>query len=739
MEKTTFKNNPKAEISSTYSPEGEEARVREHIYLRHHNMDQGRQQYEKDWDTWEKQWEGNKESKSKTDWRSNIVSQLSTSIIETLMAEVQQYDIDPPIKGRGYEDIPKVQVLKEAVIYSKQQGDFKLEEEDVKKEAFIYGSGFGEELFWQDKKDVKFVKTRTNKAGEKETYYDTSTIFNYNGMYMEHVPIRDLWVDEGAKTINRGRRMANDAIRQLIMNKDAAYDFLDDPRWNLRENLKYVQTGKSQEYYQFFKPPGRIDPNEEVQIFFYWALRPDMMAIVANDVLIHMAPNPYNHKLLPFVQAYDIKRTNAIYHKGEMEILESLQEELTKLKRMRLDRLHLTIDPMWLTARRDNISEEDLMSRPHGSIEVDDPSTAARELRPSDTPQSAYKEEESLMMEGQRVTGIDDGSQAVQRTSLTATEFAGLRESTLRKVTLKLWHIHNGFHVSHTRLRVANILQYWTKPQYEALLGDKKSQEYKDMVAELDQAGQFEQVDGQDYKKAYPNIRTTGKKIVENKGVISILEAKGDHFFTMKPEHVIPYYHGYDIVYDGTPSLPLTKTIMQTKAGEMIDRIMPVALAGLGGYDPAKITDWYVKKHDEDPDTFKQAEQQQPEGQDQLQLAQIENEAMMKGQAMPPTAYAVPQHSQIHTAFMKSQDFQQLSMEDPQQKQIIDNFAQHVQGELMAQQQRGGQGGSGQSPQIKGTSGQSSPPSNQDAMSMPGTKAGSSPMASMMRRISGKA
>lgn len=736
MKKTNFKNNQKAEINSSYTPEGEESNFREHVYTRFHHMKTGRQKYDQHWDDWEKQWEGYRPERASTDWKSNIVAQMSTSIIETLMAEIQQYDIEPPIKGRGYEDVPRVEVIKEAVKYSKQQGDFKLEEHDIKKEAFIYGQGFGEELYWQDKKSVKFAKTRKNKKDEDEVYFEEAQMFNYNGMYLEHVPVRDIWFDEAAKTINRGRRMANDCIRQLIMTKDSAIDFLSDDRWNMSENLKYVQAGVKDEYYQFYTPPGRLDSQEEVQILFYWAIRPDVLGVVANDVVIHMGPNPYNHKLLPFVQAYDVKRTNSLYHKGEMELLESIQEELTKIKRMRLDRLHLTIDPMWLTARRDNISEDDLMSRPHGNIEVDDPTSAARELRPSDTPQSAYKEDESLMNEAQRVTGIDDGSQAIQRTSLTATEFAGLRESTLRKVSLKLWHIHNGFHVSHTRLRVSNILQFWTKPQYEALLGDKKSKEYQMMVERLDRAGKLEEIDGQNFMVDYPTIRTDGRKITEKKGKISILDAKGDHFFTIKPEHIVPYYHGYDIVYDGTPDLPLTKTIMQTKAAEAIDRILPLALSGVGGYDAGRTMDWYIKKLDEDPDTFKAVEQEQEGGQDQLELAMLENQEMMKGNRLPPTAYAVPQHSQIHTAFMKSEPFQRLNENDPTQKAIMDTFTQHVQGEIMAQQQRKGQSPEG--PQIQGVSGQSTGGQSQDVQSVPGDRAGSSGIAGAIRGILGR-
>lgn len=733
----TFYRNDKAKINSSYQPSEENQKIRELVYRRFHEMKMGRSQYDKDWDKWEMQWEGWREEKSADDWQSNIVSTLSTSIVETIMAEVQQYDIEPPIKARGYEDIPKVAILKEAVKFTKQQGSFKLEEHDVKKDAFIYGSGFGEELLWNDARKVKFAVEKTDKDGKKTVSFIEQDTFSYKGLYFEHVPIRELWFDEAAKTINLGRRQANDCIRRFIMNFEQAKDFLSDPHWNNTGDLEHMIAGGNLSYYQFYQPPGRIDKETEVEILFYWAKRPDMLAIVANDVVIYNGPNPYNHKMLPFVQAYDIKRTNALYHKGEMQLLESIQEELTKIKRGRLDRLHLTIDPMRFVTRSANISEDETMVRPHGIIEVDDINNI-KEDRVSDTPQSAYQEEQYLMNDARRVSGIDDGSQSVDRSALTATQFGGLREATLRKIALKLWHIHNAFHVEHTRLRLANILQYWTIPEYEKVLGENKTEAYQEYLQDKTNSGDVVSMNGEQYIKKYPQIRTTGNKLVKQNGQISLIQAKGDHFFVVRPEEVIPYNQGYDVAYDGTPNLPLTKSLEQTKASELLDRLLPVAMQGIGNYDPGKLMDWYVEKWDEDPDGFKAEQQSQGPQQDPAELAQVENQQMLNGESIPPTPFAIPAHTMLHIAFIKSPTIQKLDLNDPAQKSIFDNLNAHALGEIQTIRQRGGQqqlsDGKPSMP-IKGVDGQS----NMGMKGTPtGSSAGSSPIGGFMRRMLGQ-
>jgi hypothetical protein len=109
---------------------------------------------------------------------------------------------------------------------------------------------------------------------------------------------------------------------------------------------------------------------------------------------------------------------------------------------------------------------------------------------------------------------------------------------------------------------------------------------------------------------------------------------------------------------------------------------------------------------------------------------------MLQGQSVPPTPYAPEAHTRIHTAFMKSRDFQGLDQNDPQQKAIIDNFAAHVLGEAEANKHRSGQQPSeGTSLPIKGVDGQST--ASKDGMTMPGSKAGSSPVGGFMRRMLG--
>lgn len=768
MQKPTIQNNDKAEIRKSYSPEPKDLKVLEHIYTRFQYMKDFRGKFDVNWDSWRKQWESYSPGKKGGEWQSKIVATVSTSIVETIMAEFLQHQIEPPVKGRGEEDLWKENIWKEAIKFSAQQGSQKIAEADIKKEALILGQAFGEELLWQNKREVRFAKFKW-EDGKKISYMDKQTIFDYDGMLLEHVPADDLWFDEAATTVNVGRKQANDAVRQFIMTKEAAYDFLSDPRWNERNNLQYVETGKKSEYFQFYQPPERIDPDDEVQVLFYWSKRPDMLAIVANDVLIFEGPNPYNHKLLPFVQACDIRRTNSLYHKGEMELLSHVQEELTFNRRMRMNRTQLSLDPMFAVSSRSNLTEDDLLARPHGMIETDE-LDGIKEVRVSDTPVSAYKEEESLLIDAQRLSGVDDGSQAIQRTSTTATEFAGLRESTLRKVAMKLWYIHNGFYVDHARLRLANILQFWTVEKYERVVGSANMKEYEKLIETYKAENNlYSQDENQEYSKATEadinsekplfrktnqRIRTEDVRLIRKGGKVERKEDRGSFFFDIKPEEILPYYGGFDIQYDGTPEMPLTKALLQTKWAEVLDRVLPVALSGAGGYDPVKLIDKYIKVMDEDPDHFKTEQQNESQAPDLLELAQLENQQMMEGKPIPPTPNSTPSHSKIHTAFMKSKLFQDIIIQgtqgNPEAQAKVDLFTQHVTGESMAQQARAGgsqgvvpsqpgQQGPQQTPppEVSGTDGRIQGGEDVEQGLPKGGRVGSSPIGNIMRRLIG--
>jgi hypothetical protein len=85
---------------------------------------------------------------------------------------------------------------------------------------------------------------------------------------------------------------------------------------------------------------------------------------MANDVVIYNGPNPYNHKQLPFAAASDVTRLRGFWARGESQLLESIQDELTTTRRMRLDRNYMDIFKMFLVSESENLDDDDAIVAP---------------------------------------------------------------------------------------------------------------------------------------------------------------------------------------------------------------------------------------------------------------------------------------------------------------------------------------------------------------------------------------
>src|SRR4030042_70932 len=358
------------EIRSYYKPNDKEKDALKWVYKRYQDMKDSpdRKEAEKNWDKWEKQWEAHRSIRNAKEWQSNHYVPLTTSIIETALAEIVDQTPQPLILPRGAEDQPKAMVMGHIFKYTWETADGDTELYNVIKDALIFGTGIAQEFYFKDR---RFVKNNRLGKGEKEESEETET-FDFDDCYLEAVKLQDFYVDEKARSFS-GPYGARDCIRRYIMNIDDFKLFFSGPVWDHLGNAKKVVPGGDTNYYEFFKPPSGIDNSKEVEILWYWSKKPeDWLIIVANDVVVRMGPNIYKHKQLPFARAVDVKRTHHFYGKGEAELLESIQDEINTLRRMVIDRNHLDIDKMFLVSNNLGLNDEDLMARPPGMIPADD-------------------------------------------------------------------------------------------------------------------------------------------------------------------------------------------------------------------------------------------------------------------------------------------------------------------------------------------------------------------------------
>jgi hypothetical protein len=359
---------------------------------------------------------------------------------------------------------------------------------------------------------------------------------------------------------------------------------------------------------------------------------------------------------------------------------------------MIIDRNHLDIDKMFLVSNKLGLSDEDLMARPHGMIPTDDVN-GAKPIEYGDIPRSVELSLKNLEDDATISTGINPRAQALPSAG-TATEAAILKESTLRRIETKIWLFKKEYLMRIGRIRMANILQFYSQPKFEKIVGEKDSADYKKQLEMASQQGSLAQVGGEDYLKTYRNIRTDGKSInFDTSGKLTEQKVPGSSFFELKPEYFMPMASGgYDLKFNAGANVEISKPLMQSKILELYDRILPVSMQVPGSYDPVKLTDMVIADYfDKNPDDLKpdapQVDETQQRLELQMQLASMEIKQMMQGIPVPATQFASPVHTRVILEFMNSPEFQKVPSNSP----IVKIFTDHVMGEMIAQETRAGQ------------------------------------------------
>lgn len=704
-------------INKIYKPTDEQNAVRKHVYDRYNAMKDKRADFDKDWDKWRKQADGYRVPRSADDWKSNIVTPMTSSVIEAMLAELNNQELKPWVLPRGAEDQGKASVMNAILDFTWDVAKSDVALLQIIREALTVGTGIGQEYYLRQPRTLKDEKGKDQK------------VLEYDDCYLEPVKLEDFYVDEKARAFS-GTYGARDCIRRYIMDYDDFRAFFIGDVWDPFNVAQHVKPGGDTNYYEFYKPPERLEHDHEVEVLWYWNKPDDRLAIVANDVLVKDGPNPYKHKQLPFVRVIDVERSHHFYGKGEPELLESLQEEGDTLRRMIIDRNHLDIDKPILVSDSLTMEDEDAIARPHGIIPVGNVNDV-KPLEYSDIPMSVFKSLELLADDKVRQTGMDERQMSVQKAG-TATEAAILKEATLKRLGLKIWQIKNDTLVDLGRLRVSNIMQYYSKPKLEEIIGD-------DAVAKAEADGTLVKVDGKSFKKSFRSIRLQDQALNQTPAGPTIQPAKGTTFFPAEPKFYLPTHGGYDIRYKATSEIPISKPLEQQKADEMYDRLVTNQAV-----DQWKLAEFLIKSRSKNPDDFRAQPQGQPQDQGvslqkMVDLAGMENQEMISGKEIGPTPYASPVHTEMHIEYMKSEDFKK-NVPPEDSERILQIFSNHVMGEIIAENARGEgapQNGMGTDPTMGG--GQNMPPQegnmgtvvpgrmmggNEVPSGMPGSKSG---------------
>lgn len=672
-------------IRKEYNPDDQEKQDINFVYTRKRQMEESpdRIQALAKADKGRKAWESWREDKQADQWQSNHKVPMTFSVIETAHSEVIKLMLRPKIGPQGLEDEPRARIMSHMFNYTCNVSDFDVTIADIWQDSLIEGTAIAQEYYWVDKRLVQTVSIGEDKKEKTEEH----EVVDYDDCYLESVRLADFFVDETAEGF-MGPRAARDCIRRYIMDIEDFRAFFQGELWDPLGNAKYVKAGGDVNYYEWYKPPEGIDHSTKVEVLWYWSKKPnDKLWIVANDVLIKRGGNPYKHKQLPFARNVDVKRTHKFYGKGQPEILESIQDEADVMRRMIIDRNHLDIDKMFIVSSRTALNDEDLIARPHGMIPSDD-TNGAKAVEYGDIPRSVEISYKHLEDDAIISTGINPRSQSLPVAG-SATEAAILKESTLKRIEKKVWYMKKEFLPIVARLRCANILQFYSQPRLEEIVGDRESQDFISQTEKLREQGMLVEDGDKTYKKEFRSIPIENKEIgFDAKGMMTETSSSKTTFFTADPKYFMPVARGgYVITFDAEESIPISKTLERTQTLDLYDRLFP--LIELGVYDARKSGDMIVRAFGKDPLTLLPDQVIQSEVEQRLNLlmdmAGMENKMMIQGKPVPATPNASPAHTRIHIEFMNSDAFQKdtnVTMD------IAQVFSNHITGEIAAQGMR---------------------------------------------------
>ena len=472
-------------------------------------------------------------------------------------------------------------------------------------------------------------------------------------------------------------------------------------------NVDKVRAGGDTSTNSFFKLGDDVQ-GHQVEVLHYYNRSRDEYYVCANNILVCMGPIPFKHKELPVVIDYHYRIPGSIYGMGIPKVIKALSEERASIRNLRLDRQKMSINKMFLVNDQYDLDEEELVTRPHGMIEVNTNGQPLRDaiqaLEYGDIPASAYKEEETLLEDIRRAHGIDDRIQG-NNVGGTATEAAILKETSQKRINLIATLAEMDTLKRLGRLKWSNIQFFYPAPKVERLFKDNETRE----------------------KKTYRRIMIEGHSVEIVKGAkgneLAMNEIDGSTSFKLNPQLATFMEGEVDVTVDADSIQVVSRALQQAKITEMFAAIASVP-GFLAELDMKKALRRYIEANQESPKDWLRGNGMRDE--DLKMQADMENEVMKTGIPLAPTPGANEAHTEQHLVYTQSAEFQQL----PDAIQQV--FVAHITGEHDANP------ATGSSADVMGSDGGGQPvgantaalPEVQPADMTPSTVAGEEPNSS---------
>ena len=683
------------------------------------------------WDNAERNVTGYVESLPDDEDRSNLFIPITHSTVDSILAEWYGQRTTGRITPADDEDPAadaKAQLVDFCRKHIEKRNNILNVDQETQYNILLYGNGV-QHVYYKE-----LLRKIHDVIGKNENgpIYKERIITDFDDVAIENVDLRMFFPDDAARQVDFSDM--RDCVHRYIVPYQ---DF--EVQYSNYENSKFVKIGGDLTEIDFFRKP-RDMTLWDVEVLWWWNKNRDFLRVVANGILLCDIPNPYDHKELPYAGAGDIRRPGSFWWIGEPELIESLQEELNVNRNIRTDASRMAVLSPIFAPTTGKLEEDEIIVEP-GKIYYYQGTIAPTQVKQNVDFGVSFQGEDRLKEDIATTTGVD--KTVNQPGTATATEVASDKETTLKRISKKMYQHQTQLLARRGKLILGLIMQYYTVPKVSLIASPDMVEKYEEALAKQKQDPKHYYT-GEDqavYKKEYRRIRVENKQISvkpvkdnydKTVGVeLKVQDKKGYTFFEATPDLIKGNYQ-FDVVPD--VDIPVTKAQKMEIANGMYDRLkdnvvinspdgkMYINTATGQTAVPMpkgilKLTEQILKENGlEFEDYIPDEDNQDP----MIAQAGKENVAMMAGEPLNPTPLADPQHTMIHVTFMDQnkidpasglgvlfnkhivgeQRWQKQMALQMQQKQALQQAQQQAQ---LANQQNG-QNTQGQNPD-DGTSG----------------------------------
>lgn len=249
------------------------------------------------------------------------------------------------------------------------------------------------------------------------------------------------------------------------------------------------------------------DEGHLYEVLHYW--EDDRHAILVNrHTMAYDGQSPYwRHGKKPFVTASFEPLPGEFYGMSAVQLIEHLQHELNTHRNQRIDNVSMVLNRMFKVRRGADIDENELISRPHGIIYVDNPDDVM-DFPLNDVTASSYNEEQIIKQDMENVLGVPAVVRGVDASRKeTATEVVTKNSNASIRFDIKIMLFEVVGIKRLAYLLDCNNQQFVDEPRLVKLFGMEGPQAWR-MVGPDEIVGEF------DYRPAGANIDPAANKEV---------------------------------------------------------------------------------------------------------------------------------------------------------------------------------------------------------------------------------